>query len=93
MPTPSVELRPLAGDYVIATGTAHSVADFVTAAFARAGISDWDRYVRVDEAFVRPVDAVELVGRPDRARDVLGWTSSVAFDELVGRMVDADRAR
>ena len=77
-------------DYVIATGVAHTVADFVDAAFARVGITDWQPLVRVDEAFIRPVDAVELAGRADRARDVLGWVPQVRFRELVGRMVDAD---
>lgn len=80
----------VAGDYVVATGQSHSVRDFVAAAFARAGIDDWAKYVVVDPAFVRPVDAVELVGDPGKARRELGWTPTVDFDELVGRMVDAD---
>ena len=79
-----------AGDYVIATGRAHSVREFVAAAFARAGIDDWESCVVVDPAFVRPVDAVELVGDAGRARRELGWAPTVDFDELVGRMVDAD---
>lgn len=78
------------GDYVIATGEAHSVAEFVAAAFAAAGIADWRRYVRVDPAFVRPVDAVELVGNPAKARAELGWAPTVRFDEVVARMVRAD---
>ena len=78
------------GDYVIATGTSHTVAEFVAAAFARVGVADWQSRVRVDEAYTRPADAVELVGRPDRARDLLGWRPTVDFTELVGRMVDAD---
>jgi GDPmannose 4,6-dehydratase len=77
-------------DYVVATGTAHTVAEFVEAAFSRAGVPDWERYVRVDPEFVRPVDAVELAGRADKAREVLGWSPRVGFAELVGRMVDAD---
>ena len=80
----------VAGDYVIATGVAHSVADFVAAAFARAGIEDWQRYVRVDPAFVRPVDAVELSGDSTRARTELGWTPTVDFEHIVAAMVDAD---
>ena len=83
----------VAGDYVIATGVAHSVADFVAAAFARAGIEDWQRYVRVDPAFVRPVDAVELSGDSTKARTELGWTPTVDFDEIVAAMVDADLQR
>ncbi len=78
------------GDYVIATGIAHSVADFVAAAFARAGIDDWQRYVRVDPEFVRPVDAVELSGDSTKARIELGWSPTVDFEQIVAAMVDAD---
>jgi GDPmannose 4,6-dehydratase len=77
-------------DYVIATGVARTVAEFVEAAFTRAGLTDWQRYVRVDPQFVRPVDAVELAGDATKARNVLGWRPQVDFAELVGRMVDAD---
>jgi GDPmannose 4,6-dehydratase len=79
-----------AGDYVVATGTAHSVRDFAAAAFARAGVSDWESYVRVDQAFVRPSDAALQLGDSSRARGELGWAPTVEFEELVGRMVDAD---
>ena len=79
------------GDYVVATGVSHTVADFVDAAFARVGIDDWQHLVTTDPAFVRPVDAVELVGDPSRAKQVLGWEPTTGFAELVGRMVDADR--
>ena len=79
-----------ASDYVVATGQAHSVRDFAVAAFARAGIADWERHVRVDPALVRPVDAAVQVGDASRARTRLGWQPTVDFAELVGRMVDAD---
>ena len=79
-----------AADYVVATGVAHSVRDFVASAFAHAGIEDWTRYVVVDPEFVRPADPTELVGDASRARDELGWRPTVAFEELIGRMVDAD---
>jgi GDPmannose 4,6-dehydratase len=80
----------VADDYVIATGRSHSVAEFVAAAFRAAGIDDWERHVRVDPAFVRPVDAVELTGDASRARVRLGWAPTVGFDEVVARMVRAD---
>ena len=79
-----------AHDYVIATGKAHSVRDFVAAAFARAGIADWEGCVRVDQAFVRPSDAALQLGNAARAKAELGWEPTVDFAELVGRMVDAD---
>ena len=77
-------------DYVVATGRAHSVRDFVAAAFAAAGVGDWEPLVRQDAAFFRPVDPTELVGDASRARAVLGWEPTVAFEEIVARMVTAD---
>lgn len=80
----------VAGDYVVATGVSNSVRDLVDVAFARVGIIDWQPYVRVDEAFVRPVDATELVGDASKARRVLGWAPTRVFSEVVSAMVDAD---
>jgi GDPmannose 4,6-dehydratase len=80
-------------DYIVATGQSHSVWDFVAAAFSRAGIDDFEKYIRIDPAFVRPVDAVDLTGDASRARHQLGWKPTVTFAELVGRMVDADLHR
>lgn len=77
-------------DYVVATGRAHSVRDFVAAAFTRAGVDDWEERVHVDPAFVRPADATELVGDAGRARTFLGWAPTVDFDGIVARMVEAD---
>lgn len=78
------------GDYVIATGVAHSVRDFVAAAFAAAGIAEWQPHVRVDPAFFRPVDAVDLTGDATVARDLLGWQPTVQFEQIVARMVEVD---
>ena len=78
------------GDFVVATGVAHSVRDFVAAAFAAAGIDDWHALVRQDERFLRPADPSELVGDATRARQVLGWEPTVGFEEIVARMVAAD---
>ncbi|WP_209020646.1 GDP-mannose 4,6-dehydratase [Nocardioides sp. 1609] len=83
---------PHGDDYVVATGVAHSVRDFVAAAFARAGVSDWEGLVEVDPALVRPADATELVGDASKARTTLDWTPTVDFAGVVGRMVDADLA-
>lgn len=80
------------GDYVVATGRAHSVRDLVAAAFAAADIADWESYVRQDERFMRPADPSELVGDATRARTVLGWAPTVTFEDLVSRMVAADLA-
>ena len=79
-------------DYVVATGVGHTVRDFVAAAFRAAGIDDWEQLVTIDPEFVRPVDPTDLTGDATLAREALGWTPTVDFQELVGRMVDADLA-
>lgn len=79
-------------DYVIATGVGHTVRDFVEAAFRRAGIDDWESLVGTDPELARPADPADLTGDATRARTELGWAPTVAFEELVGRMVDADLA-
>jgi GDPmannose 4,6-dehydratase len=81
----------IAGDFVVATGETHTVADFAEAALRRAGLGDdWREHVEVDAEFLRPVDAPTLVGDAGKARRELGWKPTVRFEELVGRMVDHD---
>jgi GDPmannose 4,6-dehydratase len=77
-------------DYVVATGVAHSVRDFVAAAFRAAGIEDWEPYVSLDPRFARPSDAPEQRGDAGRARELLGWAPTVSFEEIVTRMVQHD---
>lgn len=81
-----------ARDYVVATGVSHSVRDFVAAAFTAAGLDDWDKYVTLDPRFARPSDAPELVGDPARAGELLGWSPTVSFEDVVARMVEHDLA-
>jgi GDPmannose 4,6-dehydratase len=77
-------------DYVVATGQTHTVEEFVSKAFAHAGIDDWRRYVKQDPRFLRPAEVDLLVGDASKARAVLGWRPEVDFDELVKLMVDHD---
>lgn len=79
------------GDFVIATGSTHTVAEFAEAALRHAGVGDsWRDHLEVDTAFLRPVDAPVMVGDASKARRELGWTPTVKFAEIVGRMVDHD---
>jgi GDPmannose 4,6-dehydratase len=80
------------GDYVVATGVAHSVRDLVETAFSRVGL-DWQKYVRVDPQLLRPAEVDHLIGDASKAKRVLGWQPSVDFRQLVEMMVDADLAR
>ena len=76
-------------DYVIATGETHTVQEFVEIAFTHAGL-DWQEYVKVDPAFIRPAEVDLLIGDPAKAKAKLGWEPSVDFRGLVEMMVDSD---
>jgi len=76
-------------DYVIATGEAHTVRDFCRSAFRWVGL-DYQKYVDVDPAFFRPAEVEFLLGDSSKAKNVLGWSPKVKFDELVRLMVDQE---
>ncbi|MDQ1360202.1 MAG: GDPmannose 4,6-dehydratase [Acidimicrobiaceae bacterium] len=78
-------------DYVVATGETHSVRELVELSFAAAGL-DWEKYVTIDERFLRPAEVDLLVGDPTKAEKVLGWHREVDFPTLVQMMVEADLA-
>jgi GDPmannose 4,6-dehydratase len=80
-------------DYVIATGEPHSVEELVRCAFDHAGL-EWRTYVHIDESLKRGrAELHGLVGDPARARERLGWTPDVSFEELVALLVDAELER
>jgi GDPmannose 4,6-dehydratase len=76
-------------DYVVATGEAHSVREFVEAAFGYLGL-DWRQYVEVDPRYLRPTEVNHLLGDPRKALKLLGWKPRVTFTELVRVMIDYD---
>jgi len=76
-------------DYVLASGIAHTVAEFAQAAFACVDL-EAERYLRVDPALVRAPEGTPSVGDPSKARERLGWRPLLSFVELVERMVRAD---
>jgi GDPmannose 4,6-dehydratase len=100
--------QPVAEDFVIASGTQHSVRDFVEAAGARLEMRiEWqgkgieevgvDRatgrtVVRVDSRYFRPTEVDTLLGDASKARAKLGWSAEVTFPQLVVEMVESDLA-
>jgi len=98
--------QPAADDYVLATGEAHSVRKFVEHAFAHVnrtikwqgedvdehGVDDrtGDVLVKVDPRYFRPTELYKLCGDASKAKEVLGWTASTSFDEMVREMVEED---
>ena len=77
-------------DYVIATGTTHSVRDFLEAAFSKIDIEEYMDFVVKDPKFMRPSEVPYLKGDYSKAKIVLGWGPKVGFEELVSRMVSYD---
>lgn len=78
-----------ADDYVIGTGEAHTVREFLDEAFGYAGL-DWHEYVRIDQRYFRPTEVDYLLADASKAREKLGWEPRVKFRDLVRIMVDAD---
>ena len=76
-------------DYVIATGEAHSVQEFVAEAFKAAGL-DSVRHVSTSPEHLRPTNTSTLIGDAGKARARFGFDLKVRFKDLVKLMVDAD---
>jgi len=76
-------------DYVVATGTQHSVRDLLRVAFDAVDLN-YEDYVEIDPRFLRPADVYELIGDATKARTRLGWVPRVTFEELVQMMVESD---
>jgi len=76
-------------DYVIGTGEARSVKDFVQAAFSYASL-DWEKYVAIDRRYFRPTEVPVLCANASKAKHRFGWEPKVNFKDLVAVMVDAD---
>jgi len=95
------------GDYVLATGEAHSVREFVEHAFAHIGMDiEWRgegvdeigfdcetgaKVIEIDERYFRPSEVDYLLGDAKKANDELGWRHQTSFEELILEMVNADR--
>ncbi len=79
-------------DYVVATGETRTVRELVEVAFQRAGL-DWQQYVKIDSAFMRPAEVDLLVGSPEKAEKQLGWKPEVSFEQMIHMMVDSDIER
>jgi len=78
-----------ANDFIFATGVLHSVSDIANIAFAKLGL-DYRDYVKEDVGSFRPNEAVQLLGNPKKAIELLNWKSTLTFDELISTMVEYD---
>lgn len=79
-------------DFVIATGETHSVKEFMEAAFKRAGIKNYKKYIEIDKRYYRPNEVNLLLGDTTKARKILKWRPKIKFAELVNIMMDFELA-
>ena len=81
--------QPEAGDYILATGEAHSVEEFVQEAFNVVGLNPAG-YLESNPAFMRPTKTSTLIGDTTKAQKAFGFSPKIRFKELVEMMVKAD---
>ena len=81
--------QPEAGDYLFATGTAHTIRELAAAAFGAVGL-DWEALVTINPDLLRPSEPDRLVGDPAKARARLGWEPSISFAEMIRSMTLAE---
>ncbi|ATR22290.1 GDP-mannose 4,6 dehydratase [Roseomonas mucosa] len=79
-------------DYVVATGRTTTVRDMCRIAFGHVGL-DYEEFVKVDPAFLRPAEVDLLLGDPSKAKEKLGWAPEISLEEMIKEMVDADLFR
>jgi GDPmannose 4,6-dehydratase len=78
------------GDYVLASGKAHTIRYFCKLAFEYAGLGAYETYIDIDPRLYRPAEVDVLLGDASKAKQVLGWEPEHTFEDLVHEMVDSD---
>jgi GDPmannose 4,6-dehydratase len=74
-------------DYIIATGEAHSLEEFVSCAFSQLGLS-WKDHVDIDKSLFRPSDILWSQGNPEKAALRLGWSSRSRMQDIIKKMLN-----
>ncbi len=78
-------------DYIISTGEAHSVKEFLKEVFDYAKLGNYEKYIKINPIYFRPQEAPYLVGSHDKAKNKLGWEPKVKFKDLIKIMCDYDK--
>jgi len=81
--------QPSPDDYIIATGTSHTLLEFVETAFELAG-KDWQDYATIDERLLRPTDIMRNKVDPSKAADCLGWKAKSGMKQIVSMMLESE---
>ncbi|MCH1416784.1 MAG: GDP-mannose 4,6-dehydratase, partial [Flavobacteriales bacterium] len=76
-------------NWVLATGSTHTVKEFAQLAFDSVGL-DWEDYILISEKYFRPNEVNHLLGDYSKAKNKLGWEPKTNFNDLVKMMVESD---
>ncbi len=77
-------------DFILATGKSRTLKEFVSTAFACVGITEWEKFLKLDAALSRPADVISVMGDATKAHQILGWAPITTFEEMIKAMVDFD---
>jgi GDPmannose 4,6-dehydratase len=77
-------------NFILATGKSHTLKEFVSTAFACVGITEWEKFLKLDAALSRPADVISVMGDATKAHQILGWAPITTFEEMIKAMVDFD---
>lgn len=83
--------QPSPADYIIATGSSHTLQEFMETAFELVG-KDWRAYVTIDEHLMRPTDILRNKVDPSKAANCLGWKAKNHMKQVVSMMLEAEMA-
>ena len=78
---------PKPNDYIICTGEAHTLQEFIDKVFIKLGL-DPEEFVKFDKALYRPVELEVIYGNPKRAKTELDWNYNLSFDELIEKLIE-----
>lgn len=79
-----------ADTYVLATGQLTTIEELLTTAFNAINITDWSKYVVVDDTFCRPSEVAPFKGDFSKAKTNLNWQPKIAFKQMIANMVNSD---
>tara|TARA_Y100000592_G_scaffold15326_2_gene22351 strand:- start:1409 stop:2386 length:978 start_codon:yes stop_codon:yes gene_type:complete len=74
-------------DFVCATGISHTVKDLVVYVFKKLKM-DWEKYVQIDQKYLRPEELDILKGDPSKAKKLIGWEPKITFEQMLDEMIE-----
>lgn len=80
-------------NYIFSTWEIHTISNLLEIWFKHVWINNWEKYVKIDEKYNRPINLINLYWKNSKARDVLWWAPKVKFDSLIKMMIDEDIKR